>query len=72
MIDALLKWKEAVQQARQKGKTALSRWQIHQIEKEYRKYLNSYVCRSKETPRSSCAPPSISDMLFMDRGSPPG
>jgi transposase len=39
MIDALLKWKEAVQQARQKGKTALSRWQIHQIEKEYRKLI---------------------------------
>jgi transposase len=39
MIDALLKWKEAVQQARQKGKTSLSKWQIRRIEKEYRKII---------------------------------
>ena len=39
LIDALLRWKEAVQQARQKGKTALGRWQIRQIEKEYRRII---------------------------------
>jgi transposase len=39
LIDALLKWKEAVQQARQKGRTALGRWQIRKIEKQYQKII---------------------------------
>jgi transposase len=39
LIEALLRWKETVQQARQKGRTALGRWQMLRIEKEYQKII---------------------------------